>query len=518
MLARSVGRGYKLVMLSGRPPEEPKKTKWLAAVGACVALVAIPLVLWALIDPSPKRPAPQPPTTEPVMAPQTTDDEPVDGLRLVAGTVVDEEGAGVAAVAILIEGLERIRTVSDNAGRFTLSGVPLDAVTLLARGQGFEEGVIDLAEGDTGDRETVEFVLEAARGAEGVVLDAAGEPVERAMVSCGDGDDPTMAMNTDGDGHFSLSSKAVGCEAVAKHPDYGDSDPTELRAGDDNTLRLKEPASISGYVTDERGQALSGVSISIERFVAASGSDSVGKRGTRVRVDDPRGEFTLSKLQAGTYVLSAVAEGRPPAQSDEIEVANGEQVRGVRIEIAAGATLSGRIIDADSGEPIDGARVWLDALTMTGRVAPTTTSEDGSYELDGVPEGPFSVAISAEGYTKRVVAGIETRGATALSQDFELTAVGDGPSKTEYSGIGAMLAQPPEGLMIGQVVEGGPSEEAGLQARDLILRIDGRDTSDMTVAEAVQLLRGESGSRVSMAISRDGEELDFVITRGTFTQ
>ena len=388
----------------------------------------------------------------------------------------------------------------------------------MARGEGFEEGVIDLAEGQTGDRETVDFVLEAARGAAGVVLDAAGEPVERAMVSCGDVDDPTMAMNTDAEGHFSLSSKAVGCEAVARHPDHGDSDPTMLRAGDGNTLRLKEPASISGYVTDDRGQPLEGVTISIERFVAASGGDGVGKRGTRIVVDDPRGEFTVPKLQAGTYVLSAVAEGRPPVQSDEIEVANGEQVRGIRIQIGAGATLSGRVIDADSGEPVAGARVWLDALTMTGRVAPTTTDEAGSYQLEGVPDGPFSVAISADGYTKRVVAGIETRGADALSQDFELEAVGDGPSKTEYSGIGAMLAQPPEGLMIGQVVAGGPSEEAGLQARDLILRIDGRDTSDMTVAEAVQLLRGESGTRVSMAISRDGEELDFVITRGTFTQ
>lgn len=505
-------------MLSGRPPEEPNKTKWLVAAGACVALVAVPLLLWALIDPSPKPPPPLPPAAEPVAAPTTPEDEPTDGLRLVTGTVVDEEDAPVAAVTILVEGLERIRTVSDNGGQFTLEGVPLEAVTLLARGEGFEEGVVDLSEGQTGARETVRFVLEPARGVEGVVLDGRGEPVERALVSCGDGDDPTLAMNTDADGHFTLSSKAVGCEAVARHPDHGDSDPTVLKAGDDNTIRLAEPASISGYVTDERGRPLTGVTISIERFVAASGSDGVGKRGTRVRVDDPRGEFTVPKLQAGTYVLSAVAEGRPPVQSDEIEVANGEQVRGVRLEIGAGATLSGRVIDAESGEPVAGARVWLDALTMTGRVAPTTTDDDGSYRLEGVPDGPFSVAISAEGYTKRVVAGIETRGASALSQDFELDAVGDGPSKTEYSGIGAMLAQPPEGLMIGQVVAGGPSEEAGLQPGDLILRIDGRDTSDMTVAEAVQLLRGESGTRVSMAISRDGEEMDFVITRGTFTQ
>ena len=51
------------------------------------------------------------------------------------------------------------------------------------------------------------------------------------------------------------------------------------------------------------------------------------------------------------------------------------------------------------------------------------------------------------------------------------------------------------------------------------LRIDGEDTSAMTVSEAVQLLRGPSGTRVSLTIEReDAGEMDVVITRGTFTR
>jgi protocatechuate 3,4-dioxygenase beta subunit len=400
-----------------------------------------------------------------------------------------------------------------------LEGVPLEPVTLVVHAEGYEEWDLDIEEGDTGDREEIAIILETARGAEGQVVDASGEPVARALVYCTDAeDDPSLGNNTDAEGRFVLPSRAVGCEAVARHPDHGDSDPTVLEPGSDNLLRLREPASISGYVVDERGSPLSGVTVAIESFVAASGRSVAGKRGRKVRGDD-RGEFELGKLQAGTYILTATANGRPPARSDEIELANGERVRGIRIELGAGATLVGRVLDADSGEPIEGARVWLDALTLTSRPPPSTTDADGQYRLEGVPEGPFSVAAAAEGYVRRVVAGVETRGADRIERDVELTAHDGKGTVTEYSGIGATLARPPQGLMIGQVVPDGPSDEAGLQQRDLILRIDGEDTSAMTVSEAVQLLRGPSGTRVSLTIDREGAgQMDVVITRGTFTR
>lgn len=499
-----------------------ERRSWLVALGACLALVVIPLSLWWVIQSATARRPLPPPPPEPVMTepPATpTEDLETDGLRLVTGTVSDAEGAVVAGATIQLETIARIRTTSDDSGHFTLEGVPLEPVTVTARAEGYEEWSLELDEGRAGDREEVTVLLETARGAGGRVVDVAGNPVLRALVTCRDvEEDPTLGESTDEQGRFVMPSRAVGCEAVARHPDHGDSEPTILEAGEDNLLRLREPASLAGYVLDERGSPLPGASVSIERFVAASEGGGAGKRGTKARADD-RGEFELGKLQAGTYILTATAEGRPPGRSDEIALADGEQVRGIRIELGRGALLTGRVMDVETGEPIAGARVWLDALTLTHRVTPTTTDADGAYQLDGVPEGPFSVAVSAEGYVRRVVAGVQTRGADAIERDLELTASTDGATVTEYSGIGAMLARPPEGLMIGQVVAGGPSEEAGLQPRDRILRIDGEDTSDLTVSQAVQLLRGPSGTGVSLTIEREGEgQLDVVITRETFTR
>jgi Carboxypeptidase regulatory-like domain/PDZ domain len=493
--------------------------RWLLALGAAVALVALPLLAWWFL---PARPAPRPraPRAD-VPALRRTEPLPEaqDGLRLVLGSVVDPDGEPVMAAIISVG---RNRAISNNDGRFKLEGVSLEAVRIVARAQGFEEMTLDLDAGQSGDREQIDLVLEVARGAEGVVLDADGEPVERAIITCVDHrDDPTLGAHSDPEGRFTLPSKAVGCEAVARHRDHGDSDHRTLRAGEGNSLRLTAPASIAGRVLDERGEVIEGCMVAIENFVAVDAANVAGKRGAQVQVDDVRGEFLFEKLQAGSYVLSASAPGRPPARSDRVDVATGEQVRAVRIELPRGAIMVGRVVDAESGDPIPGARVVLDGLTTTrvSRIPAATADAEGRYELDGAPAGPFSVSVSAKGFHRKVEAGIETRGAPRLERDFELSSAGDGKAVTEYSGIGARLANAPTGLMIGQVVKGGPSEAAGLLAKDRIVMVDGRDTSDMTTAQAVQLLRGPTGTRVSITVERVGTgRLDFVVTRDTFTQ
>lgn len=64
-----------------------------------------------------------------------------------------------------------------------------------------------------------------------------------------------------------------------------------------------------------------------------------------------------------------------------------------------------------------------------------------------------------------------------------------------------------------------PAEKAGLSAGDLILKIDGKSTEDMTIDEAVKLIRGEKGTDVVLSIYREGEvEIkDFTVTRDTIT-
>ena len=64
-------------------------------------------------------------------------------------------------------------------------------------------------------------------------------------------------------------------------------------------------------------------------------------------------------------------------------------------------------------------------------------------------------------------------------------------------------------------LENSPAKKAGLLAGDSILKIDDKITTDLSVDEAVNLIRGPQGSQVTLLISRDSfkEPKEFKITR-----
>ncbi|MBU0531131.1 MAG: S41 family peptidase [Candidatus Uhrbacteria bacterium] len=84
-----------------------------------------------------------------------------------------------------------------------------------------------------------------------------------------------------------------------------------------------------------------------------------------------------------------------------------------------------------------------------------------------------------------------------------------------FEGIGAEIGIKDDQLQVVAPLPGSPAEVAGLLAGDKIYLIDGKDTSPMTIEEAVMNIRGPKGTSVTLSISRDGlDELqDVVIVR-----
>ena len=87
--------------------------------------------------------------------------------------------------------------------------------------------------------------------------------------------------------------------------------------------------------------------------------------------------------------------------------------------------------------------------------------------------------------------------------------------KGSFFGIGSIIVQQADGIVIVSTVRGGPSEKVGLRAGDIIRTIDGHPTENMTSNAAVQRLRGEKGTVVEVAVQRMGFPglLRFSITR-----
>src|SRR5256714_5280828 len=72
------------------------------------------------------------------------------------------------------------------------------------------------------------------------------------------------------------------------------------------------------------------------------------------------------------------------------------------------------------------------------------------------------------------------------------------------SGIGAELSQFASYLYVIAPVKGGPADQAGLQAGDIIEYIDGKATRDISLYDARQLLNGNPGSEVKLRVLRAG--------------
>ncbi len=85
----------------------------------------------------------------------------------------------------------------------------------------------------------------------------------------------------------------------------------------------------------------------------------------------------------------------------------------------------------------------------------------------------------------------------------------------ELTGVGIQLSQDKstKNLIVVTPIEGTPAFKAGIKPKDIIVSIDGVSTKDMSVEEAVRMIRGKEGSKVNLGLERDERLLEVLITR-----
>jgi hypothetical protein len=160
--------------------------------------------------------------------------------------------------------------------------------------------------------------------------------------------------------------------------------------------------TISGTVVSSSGTPLAGEQIGLsQEFQGPGASSSFGAPGTKVTTD---GTFTIRNVVPGSYKLTlrTAADPERPAEFAATTIHfTGDDLTGIQIVTAPGATLRGRVL-TENGEtlardqkitiaarPLDPSRSAPGPLQDNGRVR-----EDGTFEVAGV-QGP--VRITATG-------------------------------------------------------------------------------------------------------------------------
>lgn len=538
------------------------------AISVVLALGA-GLAFWWSTDPGPAPPVPSL-----ASAPKERDPAP-EAPPAVAGRVVDRaprgDGRGVrgAAVEARCGGDPPVRTLSGPGGAFAFAELPAGPCELSASAAGYVSGgpatggpAVVRVDPEAPVRD-VHLRLHLAAAVTGRVEDARG-PVAGAAVSVLHlevADEPgpftvSTDVRTDRQGRFRLDELLPGrIQVMAEHErGYGESEPVLLEPGGSHTdllVRLEPddaevaavptapppaplpPAdptkgALVGRVVDERGEPVGAFRVSVERVDGDRGPRRFGRFAMgSVPAEDirsRRGAFRVESLEPGVYAVHVGGAGFAPIRTEGHVVQAGQDTDAGVFTLLAEASVSGRVVDGETGEPIAGAHVSAegpDARFAAGRpdsgpgragswAGAAVSGPDGRFVLRSVPIRRLTLRVLARGYVTRLVSGVEPLSAREL----QLGAIDLGPVSEadggashrtfEYAGVGAVLEMSEEGLAFGPVFDGAPAASAGLEAGTRIRAIDGRPTSEMTLMEALELIRGEAGSPVELEVSAPG--------------
>ena len=83
----------------------------------------------------------------------------------------------------------------------------------------------------------------------------------------------------------------------------------------------------------------------------------------------------------------------------------------------------------------------------------------------------------------------------------------------KYMGIGALIMKSENDLVIYKVFEDSPSYKAGLKDGDIILKLDDKDTKDMSVNDIASIVKNDGNKEVKLLVKRGEENLDITIVK-----
>ncbi len=246
-----------------------------------------------------------------------------------------------------------------------------------------------------------------------VVTDTNGLPLGETQVGLSQGLGPEdlifFEATTDADGRATVSGlradvpTQVRCLALGHATEQLSFQQLPVLA----ECALAPLASVAGRVVDTDGAKLSGVLATLRSLDAGAGG-AAARRPT-----NEEGQFQIDDIPAGHYALLLAAPGYRAQQLQvELDAGRRRQVADVTLEPAP--ELSGQVVDFETGEPVEGAR--LRVLDPPG-VGAAVTDADGTFYLTAALDDLIQVEITASGYASRRVAIPPT----AVDEPIELT-------------------------------------------------------------------------------------------------
>lgn len=372
-----------------------------------------------------------------------------DGAPLAGARVLAAAGEHWGQVPLDVEALALpkgwpavVETQSDAEGRFAFEGLKSGPLRLALRAHGCaprREERLSLppryATHDLGD-----LALERAVVLAGRVVDRAGQGVTGASILLGlDGQGALQGISAPGRGILLGTSAADGAfrvdevppgpwQLIVDAPGYavGEEEGRSERGGETRTnlyIRLELGSDCCGRVRPEDGALPAGLRVvarvSDEREgnappAAESGPPPSRMFRSREALVDAEGNFCVRGLAEGRryrFTLWIDAPPAAPRRASGVEaLAAFAGERGLLFQLKPEAALRGRVVDAQSGAPLEDFCVWAgvgrERLLRSDKGEAQRRFEDGRFSFPdlrpSVPPKPALLRIRASGYKEHL--------------------------------------------------------------------------------------------------------------------
>jgi hypothetical protein len=232
-------------------------------------------------------------------------------------------------------------------------------------------------------------VTVAARGLSGTGVTSAQDPIATAVTAA--------------DGSYALANLPAPASYELTFTADGYQPTTIVETVSGGQARI-EPAvllsagsgQISGTVTDG-GTRLGGVTISttVNGVAITTGTPTTGAVGTYILPGLPT---------PGTYLLTFALDGYG-SRTIVVDLGAGQSQSAVDVEIRGGTgTVTGRVIDARSGDGLGGATVTVGGGGSNASTTTLTSGTVGLFVLSGLPApGAYTLTVSLPGFAPQSV-------------------------------------------------------------------------------------------------------------------
>lgn len=452
------------------------------------------------------------------------------------GTLRTRDGKPIVRVDISVhDGVQSQSVVADDEGRFHFPHLAAGDYRVTAR-RGWNDPLRapgtsdDDVQGtrvrvEAGQTASVALVVEARSNAlHGVVRDSGGSPVADAFIDVTRESDSAAQASagaarqnrwnefgstprlTDVDGRFHVDGLGAGKHTVrAFRRGGGEAIAEHVEIGSDLVLVIAETGRLAGTIAARGGPPPEEFSLSLrDELTGFNRSDRF------FRTD---GRWSLAELPGGKYRLTVTA-GTGTAETT-VDLAAGQELADVRLELAPRVTVRGTLIDFD-GQPAAGLYVSVGmqrggAWDSGASDKQNVSDAAGRFEVPGAPPGKIMVTAwpppsSDFAYVTHLVV-IDDSPTTELPPIRV-------PRKRVQPGdaagdLGYRLKDPEPGadpmqrrLIVAVVRPGGPAATAGLKPGDEITSIDGEPIGPANVSIHYQLTNVPVGTVVNLGLAR----------------